>query len=133
MTILQLRSVILLPSFFTRKKNKSTQRKMSKNTPLSASSNNEDMCTICLSALAVGTPILTLSCNHKFHLQCLAQNVQAQNKECPLCRDSLDPSIIQLLSGAHRPSILQLQRIPPNLFELQRQILSVCLLKFVLE
>ncbi|CAF5227996.1 unnamed protein product, partial [Rotaria magnacalcarata] len=39
-----------------------------------------DDCAICLMTLAPGTVLLTLSCNHKFHLQCLVSNAQAQNK-----------------------------------------------------
>ncbi len=68
-----------------------------------------DDCSICLSALAPGSPLLTLSCNHKFHLQCLASNVQARNKECPLCRAVIDPSVVQLLAGHSQPPPTQHQ------------------------
>lgn len=58
-----------------------------------------DDCSICLYALAPGSPLLTLSCNHKFHLQCLSLNLKAQNRQCPLCRANIDNTIIQMLSG----------------------------------
>jgi hypothetical protein len=53
--------------------------------------------------------MLTLSCNHKFHLQCLASNIQAQNKECPLCRATIDASVVQLLAGPNQLSPIQQQ------------------------
>ncbi|CAF3327152.1 unnamed protein product [Rotaria socialis] len=59
-----------------------------------------DDCAICLMTLAPGTALLTLSCNHKFHLQCLVSNAQAQNKECPLCRTTIDASVLQILVGS---------------------------------
>lgn len=65
------------------------------------SSNATDDCSICLNALAAGATLLTLACNHKFHLQCLASNVQAHNNQCPLCRVALDASLIQILAGAN--------------------------------
>ncbi|CAF1017086.1 unnamed protein product [Adineta steineri] len=77
---------------------------MSSPTPSETPSQVADDCSICLSTLAPGTVLLTLSCNHKFHLQCLASNVQAQNKQCPLCRATIDASIVQLLAGSTAPS-----------------------------
>lgn len=71
-----------------------------------------DDCSICLSALAPGLAILTLSCNHKFHFQCLASSIQAQNKECPLCRATIDASIAQLFA---RPQPLPMLQTPPML------------------
>lgn len=67
------------------------------------SSNTTDDCSICLSNLAPGSALLTLACNHKFHLQCLALNVQALNNTCPLCRVAIDPSVEKLLAGARQP------------------------------
>jgi len=66
-------------------------------TTASTETGNDD-CSICLSALGLGASLLTLSCGHKFHLQCLASNVKAQNKECPLCRTNIDTSLINMLS-----------------------------------
>ena len=56
--------------------------------------------------------MLTLSCNHKFHLQCLASTVQAQHKECPLCRTTIDASVVQLLVGSRQPPIQQVLHLP---------------------
>ncbi|CAF4891547.1 unnamed protein product [Rotaria sp. Silwood1] len=70
------------------------------NTPSSNNSSQAtDDCTICLTSLTPGTPLLTLSCNHKFHFQCLALNIQAKNNECPLCRATIDASVLQLLGN----------------------------------
>ena len=76
-------------------------------------SNATDDCSICLNNLAPGSALLTLACNHKFHLQCLASNVQAQNKTCPLCRVAIDPSVSKLLSGTTQPSTVHVA--PPSL------------------
>lgn len=62
--------------------------------------NAADDCSICLNALTPGVTLLTLACNHKFHLQCLASNVKAHNNECPLCRNALDTSLVQMLASA---------------------------------
>ncbi|CAF4673575.1 unnamed protein product [Rotaria sp. Silwood1] len=72
--------------------------------------NTVDDCIICLSALAQGTPLLTLSCGHKYHFQCLASNIKAQNKECPLCRAKIEDSVIQTFA---RPVQLSLQQQQP--------------------
>ncbi|CAF3321541.1 unnamed protein product [Rotaria sp. Silwood2] len=58
-------------------------------------------CSICLSPLAPGLPLLTLSCDHKFHLQCLALNLKAEHKQCPLCRITIDTTVIQMLTGVN--------------------------------
>jgi hypothetical protein len=84
------------------------------------SSNTTDDCSICLNALAPGSPLLTLSCSHKFHLQCLASNLQAQNKECPLCRAAIDASVVQLLAGPIQPPVQQ-QQIPLFAFQTPTQ------------
>ncbi len=95
-------------------------------------SNTTDDCSICLNALALGSPLLTLSCNHKFHLQCLASNVQAQNKECPLCRVAIDASVIQLLAGPTQPPIQQ-QQVPLFTFQFPTQIPAVNVSHFCIE
>lgn len=77
------------------------------------SAQNTDDCTICLNSLAPGTTLLTLSCNHKFHLQCLAANIQASNEECPLCRTKIDPSVLQLLKTKSAPTVPAIPFILP--------------------
>lgn len=85
---------------------------------VATSSNNStpaaDDCTICLNNLASGSPILTLSCNHKFHFQCLTLNIQAKNHECPLCRAAIDDSVIQQLSQSVQASTQVQQAIQPQ-------------------
>jgi hypothetical protein len=78
---------------------------MSSITPSSATGNDD--CSICLSTLGLGASILTLSCGHKFHLQCLVSNIKAQNKECPLCRTTIDASLINMLSGNNQSTLQQ--------------------------
>ena len=63
-------------------------------------------CSICLNALTVGASLLTLSCGHKFHLQCLICNVKAQNKECPLCRAIIDDSLIKMLAASNQSIVM---------------------------
>jgi len=79
----------------------------------STSAATNDDCSICLSVLTTGLPLLTLSCGHKFHLQCLALNVKAQNKQCPLCRSTLEKSLSQLLASVNNNVQQQHQQPPP--------------------
>lgn len=88
---------------------------MSASSPTPPSDTTDD-CSICLNVLAAGTTLLTLSCNHKFHLQCLASNVKAHNNQCPLCRTALDASLIQMLASAgvaNPPVNTQPATVPP--------------------
>jgi hypothetical protein len=59
-----------------------------------------------------------LSCGHKFHFQCLALNVKADNKECPLCRSALEASLSQVLSSfkSNTQQQQQQQQQPPQSF-----------------
>ncbi|CAF4119142.1 unnamed protein product [Rotaria sp. Silwood2] len=67
--------------------------------PSGNASQATDDCTICLSSLASGTPLLILSCGHRFHFQCLTSNIQAGHNECPLCRGAIDAFVIKLLGN----------------------------------
>ena len=68
-------------------------------------SSNVAECSICLSPLSQpNMDIFTTSCQHQFHFQCLAKNVQAQNAECPLCRTHL-ASLAQLINGSPAASV----------------------------
>ncbi|UJR18281.1 hypothetical protein I4U23_005184 [Adineta vaga] len=58
-----------------------------------------DECSICLTALSPGLPLLTLSCNHKFHLECFALNLKAKHRQCPLCRTTVDSTVNKILIG----------------------------------
>lgn len=88
---------------------------MASETPSDNTSQAPDDCTICLTSLTSGTPLLTLSCNHKFHFQCLALNIQARNKECPLCRAAIDEPVVQLLGNASQPSTQVQQTSQPQI------------------
>lgn len=62
-------------------------------------SNTAEECSICLSSLTQsGLDVFTTACQHKFHFQCLAKNIQAQNNECPLCRTRLE-SLVNILNS----------------------------------
>jgi hypothetical protein len=107
--------MLFLLSFFISSSRTPTSHKNKSMLPTATNatlSNTTDDCSICLNALAPGSPMLTLSCNHKFHLQCLASNVQAQNKECPLCRATIDASVVQLLTGPSQLPQVQRKRRP---------------------
>ncbi len=67
---------------------------------VSDTSNIADECSICLIPLSQqGLDIFTTACQHQFHFQCLAKNVQARNNECPLCRTRLD-SLVNILNAS---------------------------------
>lgn len=73
-----------------------------------------DDCSICLNGLTSGTPVLTLSCDHKYHLQCLALSLQANNIECPLCRVPIDPAVVKLLANTNQHlRQTQVENTPP--------------------
>jgi hypothetical protein len=66
----------------------------------SDTSNTAEECSICLIPLSQqGLDIFTTACQHQFHFQCLAKNVQARNNECPLCRSRLD-SLVNILNAS---------------------------------
>jgi hypothetical protein len=45
-----------------------------------------NMCTICRSSLQDGRDVLTTSCQHMFHAECIATNANVSNNKCPNCR-----------------------------------------------
>jgi hypothetical protein len=79
----------------------------------SQTSNTTEECSICLSPLTQqGLDIFTTSCQHKFHFQCLAKNVQAQNNECPLCRTRLDSLVNILNASSSTATLVPVQNVP---------------------
>ena len=47
-------------------------------------------CSICLSNFTSLTEnFCTTSCNHCFHLSCIAKHIESEKNECPLCRHVL--------------------------------------------
>ena len=85
----------------------------------SETSNIKEECPICLGSLAQqGLDVFTTACQHKFHFQCLVNNIQAQNNECPLCRTRLDSLVSILSSSSNSPVSMrgqqtQVQVVPP--------------------
>ena len=65
---------------------------LNKNTTLEIFTCNEDdepqNCTICISPLENNTIIRKLSCNHKFHYNCVDKWFEEKHK-CPICRHNL--------------------------------------------
>ena len=45
-----------------------------------------DICTICRCQLHDGRDVLTTSCRHMFHAECIATNANVSNNKCPICR-----------------------------------------------
>lgn len=91
-------------TFFVRFLQQSHNKTMSSSsTPCKTDS---DDCSICLNALTIGASLLTLTCGHKFHLQCLVSNVKAQNKECPLCRATIDDLLIKMLATSNQSVVM---------------------------
>ena len=54
--------------------------------PVAADENN---CTICMSDYVKDEEILTLTCFHKFHSECIETWFKSQNW-CPVCRTKID-------------------------------------------
>ena len=51
---------------------------------------NMQSCSICLSNFTSLTEnFCTTSCNHCFHLSCIAKHIESEKNECPLCRHVL--------------------------------------------
>lgn len=73
-----------------------------------------DDCTICLNALGSGVSLLTLPCGHKFHLQCLARNIKANNRACPLCRAPVGTTVTRLLADSSQVPIQSQQPLTLN-------------------
>ncbi len=56
------------------------------------------ICTICQNNLYDGRDILTTSCKHMFHAQCIATNANMNDNTCPNCRQSI-PSFRHIFTG----------------------------------
>ena len=65
---------------------------MSQNTSLS---DFFDDCTICYTS-STNSPVVTTLCNHKFHYECLVNQVQT-NGNCPVCRTEIAPETLTVL------------------------------------
>lgn len=59
-----------------------------KNVPLAVLEDAQE-CVICLDELALGRALFTAECGHRFHFNCLLENVnhdEANSDKCPICR-----------------------------------------------
>mmetsp|Transcript_29786 Transcript_29786/g.26347 ORF Transcript_29786/g.26347 Transcript_29786/m.26347 type:complete len:216 (-) Transcript_29786:31-678(-) len=45
-------------------------------------------CPICLDLIEIGTPQLSISCRHQFHIACLKTSLE-NNKKCPICNKEI--------------------------------------------
>ena len=58
-------------------------------------------CSICLSNFTSLTEnFCTTSCNHCFHLSCIAKHIESEKNECPLCRHVLFEKTTQTESSS---------------------------------
>eukprot|EP00698_Gefionella_okellyi_P001656 TRINITY_DN11554_c0_g1_i1.p1 TRINITY_DN11554_c0_g1~~TRINITY_DN11554_c0_g1_i1.p1 ORF type:complete len:647 (+),score=145.72 TRINITY_DN11554_c0_g1_i1:57-1943(+) len=48
----------------------------------------DEDCSICLDSLKNGKALFQTGCGHTFHFSCIKASVQADNGQCPLCRQS---------------------------------------------
>ena len=49
-----------------------------------------NICIICQESLSTGKSVLTTSCQHTFHMECISKNAKVNNNLCPLCRKSIE-------------------------------------------
>lgn len=62
-----------------------------------------NICTICQSSLMDGRDLLTTSCQHMFHAECIATNANVSNNKCPNCRKPI-PSFHNVFTGYNKTS-----------------------------
>ncbi|KAL4181404.1 hypothetical protein AMTRI_Chr12g271040 [Amborella trichopoda] len=53
----------------------------------------QEDCSVCLCGFVANTETWILSCNHKFHSQCILKWPLDHNRSCPLCRCQLPNAI----------------------------------------
>lgn len=76
------------------------------------SQTTDDECSICLVPLSQpGLDKYTTACQHQFHFQCLAKNIQAQNNECPLCRTHLSSLVNILNASANTVTVIPAENV----------------------
>lgn len=65
------------------------------------SSDNEDVCCVCLDAYSEGDRIVALPCGHIFHKDCIAKWLTEQRRVCPMCKADPLPDESTPLLGEH--------------------------------
>jgi len=51
----------------------------------------DDNCSICFDKIEMETEIYQITCNHKFHKNCLKPHLLNYNNRCPVCRTDIKP------------------------------------------
>lgn len=51
----------------------------------------DDNCSICFDKIEMETEIYKITCNHKFHKNCLRPHLLNYNNRCPVCRTDIKP------------------------------------------
>jgi len=51
----------------------------------------EDDCSICFEKMEIDTEVYEITCNHKFHKNCLKPHLLNYNNRCPVCRTDIKP------------------------------------------
>ena len=49
---------------------------------------SDEMCSICLVDIKIGTVVYNLTCNHHYHKKCLQEWIKYKN-ECALCKKTI--------------------------------------------
>jgi hypothetical protein len=72
---------------------------------------NDNRCSVCLEQFRTGDEVAwsrrVCDCPHVFHLQCIKDCFKARRYDCPLCRRSFRPRIIDSTSSSITPDMLK--------------------------
>jgi hypothetical protein len=71
------------------------------------------ICTICQNNLYDGRDILTTSCKHMFHAECIAKNAHINDNHCPNCRQPI-PSFRNVFTGYEKTTKKTKEKIISN-------------------
>lgn len=63
---------------------------------------DEDQCVICFTSLSK-TLLISTECNHRFHLDCIRQNIENGNNKCPLCCQPLPALVSHFVKDGQLP------------------------------
>jgi len=50
----------------------------------------DDTCSICLDKIEINSKIYKISCNHKYHINCIKPHLINYNRRCPICRKDIN-------------------------------------------
>ncbi|KAF0686998.1 Aste57867_21218 [Aphanomyces stellatus] len=66
-----------------------------------ATSDDEEMCSICLETFETNATVKVLPCNHEFHQECIDPWLENRSSQCPLCKG-------EALEGYMAPQVFHL-------------------------